>query len=155
MNATTFLRDTSMVRKRLRRLLLVMLTALPPLWAVAEDLVVIIANRDNPNTIDRAYVAKIYTGALKGWPDGTSVMAFDQDPDSDVRRSFYGTVVFKSAANMRAIWSQNIFTGKGLPPKVAAPDAEMKRVVAAHRNAIGYIRASQLDASVKVIQSEK
>jgi ABC-type phosphate transport system substrate-binding protein len=135
---------------RIRRLLVVVLAAWPAPWALAEDFVVI-ANRDNPNSVDRAYVAKIYTGALKGWPDGTSVLAFDQDAESEVRQNFYGSVVGKSPANMRAIWSQNIFTGKGLPPKIAVPDAEMKRVVAANRNAIGYIRASQLDGSVKVI----
>jgi ABC-type phosphate transport system substrate-binding protein len=133
------------------RLLLAVLTALPVPYALADD-VVVIANRDNPNSIDRAYVAKIYTGALKGWPDGTSVIPFDQEPESEVRQNFYGTIVGKSPANMRAIWSQNIFTGKGLPPKIAVPDAEMKRLVAANRNAIGYIRASQLDGSVKVIE---
>lgn len=139
--------------RRVRRLglLLAVLCALAASRARAED-VVVIAHRDNPNTIDRAYVARIYTGALKGWPDGTPVMAFDQDADSEARQSFYGSVVGKSPANMRAIWSQNIFTGKGLPPKIAAPDAEMKRAVAANRNAIGYIRASQLDDSVKVIE---
>jgi hypothetical protein len=53
---------------------------------------------------------------------------------------------------MRAIWSQNIFTGKGMPPRVVSLDAEMKRLVATNRNAIGYIRTSQLDPTVRVIE---
>ena len=52
---------------------------------------------------------------------------------------------------MRAIWQQNIFSGNGLPPKIVSPDSAMKHLVASNRNAIGYILASQVDASVKVI----
>ena len=70
---------------------------------------------------------------------------------SEARAAFYATVVGKSQATMRAIWQQNIFSGSGLPPRIASPDAAMKALVATNRNAIGYILASQLDASVKVI----
>jgi hypothetical protein len=38
-----------------------------------------------------------------------------------------------------------------MPPKVTAEDGEMKRIVAANRNAIGYIRASQIDKTVRVV----
>lgn len=118
--------------------------------AHAEDVVVIV-HKDNPSQIDAAYVAQIYTGTLKGWPDGTPVFALDQMEDTPARRQFYTQIVGKSAAAMKAIWSQNIFAGKGLPPKVASPDAEMKRLVATNRNAIGYVLATQVDASVRVI----
>jgi ABC-type phosphate transport system substrate-binding protein len=118
--------------------------------ALAEDVVVIV-NRENTNRVDRDYVIKIYTGALKGWPDGSSVLALDQKAESEVRNSFYSSVIGKSPANMHAIWSQNIFTGKGLPPKVAPTDGDVKRTIAANKNAIGYIRASQVDGSIRVI----
>lgn len=118
---------------------------------VRAEGVVLIVNKDNPNVVDAAYVARIYTGVLKGWPDGTPVFALDQAEDSEARASFYATVIGKSAATMRALWSQNIFAGKGLPPKVVSPDLEMKRLVAANRNAVGYVLASQIDGSVKVI----
>ncbi|MDZ7857332.1 phosphate ABC transporter substrate-binding protein [Sphaerotilus sp.] len=113
--------------------------------------VVVIVHKDNLNQIDAAYVAQIYTGVLKGWPDGTPVFTLDQMEDAPARKLFYTQIVGKSAAAMKAIWSQNIFAGKGLPPKIASPDAEMKRLVATNRNAIGYVLASQVDASVRVI----
>jgi ABC-type phosphate transport system substrate-binding protein len=119
----------------------------PPAWA---DDVLVIINKDNPNAVNAEFVTRVYTGALKGWPDGNTVMAFDQSDETEVREMFCAWVLRKSPANVKAIWSQNIFTGKGLPPKVAAPDAAMKRAVAANRYAIGYIRASQLDDTVKV-----
>ena len=119
--------------------------------AAHADDVVVIVHKDNPSQIDAAYVAQIYTGTLKGWPDGTPVFALDQMEDTPARKQFYTQIVGKSAAAMKAIWSQNIFAGKGLPPKVASPDAEMKRLVATNRNAIGYVLATQVDASVRVI----
>lgn len=135
------------------KLLIQALTAGSLLWSssVWSDDVVVVMNRDNANTVDLAYVAKIYSGALKSWPDGSPVFALDQPEDSEIRANFSSQVLHRSVANMRAVWSQNIFTGKGLPPKVISPDLEMKRLVATNRNAIGYIRASQLDSSVKVI----
>ena len=118
--------------------------------AYAED-VVIIAHIDNPNVVDRQYVARLYTGAVKGWPDGSPAFPVDQIEGSESRAMFYAKVVGKSQSTVRALWQQIIFSGNGLPPKIVSPDSAMKRLVATNRNAIGYILASQVDASVKVI----
>lgn len=128
---------------------LCLVLAVPPV--LAADEIAIIVHKDNPAVIDTAYVTRIYTGLLKGWPDGSPVFPLDQSDDAPARRVFYARLVGKSPAAMKAIWSQNIFTGKGLPPKVASPDAEMMRIVSTNRNAIGYMLASQVDASVRVI----
>ena len=119
--------------------------------AMAEEEVVVITNLENANVIDRAYVVKVYTGAVKGWPDGSPIFVLDYGQDSELRKIFYSRFIGKSPAAMRAIWSQNIFTGKAMPPRVTQEDSEMKRIVAGNRNAIGYIRASQIDRTVKVI----
>ena len=126
------------------------LSALSTLARAADDLVVIV-HKDNPHIVDRAYVARIYTGATKGWPDGSPVFPLDQTDNSEIREQFYVTIVGRSLATMRAVWAQNIFSGKGLPPKIAAPDAEMRRIVASNLHAIGYIRASAVDDCVNVI----
>lgn len=124
-----------------------------PALALADDIVVIV-NRENPNAIDPAFVQRVYVGSIKGWPDGTPVMALDQPEGSDARQAFCDTVLKKSMTNVKAIWSQNIFTGKGLPPKVAAPDQAIKQAVAANIGAIGYIHLSQVDASVKTLAKQ-
>ena len=115
------------------------------------DEVVVIVNKNNTNIVDQQYIARLYTGVIKGWPDGSPAFPVDQMEGSEARAAFYATVVGKSQSTMRAIWQQNIFSGNGLPPRIASPDAAMKVMVATNRNAIGYILASQLDASVKVI----
>ncbi|MEX8520466.1 MAG: substrate-binding domain-containing protein [Leptothrix sp. (in: b-proteobacteria)] len=136
---------------RRRCALLVCIALLNPCAARADDIVVIV-NKDNPNSIDRAFVERLYTGAIKGWPDGSPAFVLDLAENDPARALFSTRVLGRSLANMRAIWSQNIFTGKGLPPRVVSPDAEMKRLVATNRNAIGYIRASQLDDSVRAVR---
>jgi ABC-type phosphate transport system substrate-binding protein len=117
----------------------------------AADEIVVIVNKDNPQTIDRAYVQRIYTGVSKAWPDGSPVFPLDQDQGGEVRENFCQEWLGRSGAAVAAIWAQNIFTGKALPPKIVAPDERMKKIVATNRNAIGYIRRSSLDNTVKVL----
>lgn len=117
--------------------------------ARAADDVIAIVNKDNPHAVDRAFVARVYTGVSKAWPDGSPVFPLDQDLAGDVREAFCQEWLGRSPAAVSAIWAQNIFTGKALPPKIVAPDERMKRIVATNRNAIGYIRRSALDDTVR------
>lgn len=119
--------------------------------ATAADDVIAIVHRDNPHPIDKAYVVGIYTGRLKGWPDGSPVFPLDQDLGGEVRDAFCQEWLGRSPAAVNAIWAQNIFTGKALPPKIVAADERMKRIVATNRNAIGYIRRSALDDTVRAL----
>lgn len=137
----------------LRRTLIASIVFAPLLWSATShsDNIVVIMNRDNTNNVDLAYINKIYSGILKAWPDGSPVFALDHSEESELRALFSTQVLNRSVANMRAIWSQNIFTGKGMPPKVVSLDTEMKRLVATNRNALGYIRTSQVDPTVKVV----
>jgi ABC-type phosphate transport system substrate-binding protein len=116
-----------------------------------SDPVVVIVHKDNPYQVARDYVADIYTGRVKGWPDGSPVFTLDQGDADTARAEFYRWLLGRTVANMQALWAQNIFAGRGLPPKQATPGAEMKRIIAANRHAIGYIRASELDDSVKAL----
>ena len=120
------------------------------LHAWAADVVVIV-NKNNSNTVDKAFVVKIYTGEAKNWPDGGTVLALDQGEDNPIRADFNSSVLNKNVGNMKALWAQNIFSGKGLPPKVVDPDAEVKKIVSTNKNAIGYIKASSADDTVKVV----
>ena len=118
--------------------------------AFAADVVVIV-NKANASAADKAFITKLYTGDAKSWPDGTPAVLFDQPEDSPVRADFSTQVVGKSVSNLKAAWAQLIFTGKGLPPKVADGDAEVKKAVAANKGAIGYVKAASADDSVKVV----
>ncbi|NYE63665.1 ABC-type phosphate transport system substrate-binding protein [Duganella sp. 1224] len=75
----------------------------------------------------------------------------DQADGSAIRNEFYKKVADKDAAQVKALWSKLVFTGKATPPKEFPNSAEVKKAVAADPKAIGYIDKSAVDDTVKVI----
>jgi ABC-type phosphate transport system substrate-binding protein len=75
----------------------------------------------------------------------------EHNEGSALRAEFNQKVLGKEPAQVKAIWSKLVFTGKGQAPKEYASSAEVKKAVAADPNAIGYIEKSAADDSVKVI----
>ena len=122
--------------------------------ALAEEMVVIV-NKANDNAVDKSLIAKIYTGEAKLWAGGGTIVSYDLPEDNPIRAIFCTSTVGKSVGNMKALWAQNLFSGKALPPKGASSDDEVKKAVSGNKNAIGYISASSLDASVKAVFNSK
>lgn len=134
----------------INKLLATTVLAACALPAMAGDWAVIV-NKANDNAVDKALVAKIYVGESKVWGNGGSIAAFDLPEDNPLRASFDNEAVGKSPAAMKTLWTQNTFTGKAVPPKVAPSDDEVKKAVAANKNAIGYVKASSVDDTVKAV----
>lgn len=118
--------------------------------AAAEELVVIV-NKDNKTNVDRQLIQKIYQGDVSRWPSGGVVAALDQPEDSPIAAQFAAKVIGKPLAALKDIWAHNIFTGKAMPPKVHSSEETIKKIVGRSKNAIGYIKASSVDSSVKVV----
>ena len=60
-------------------------------------------------------------------------------------------VTGKDAAQVKAVWTRLIFTGKATPPKEVASSADVKKAVASDPKAIGYMEKGAVDSSVKVV----
>lgn len=128
---------------------LLLATVAPLDAALASDFVVIV-NKANTATLDKATVAKIYSGELVAWPDGAKVAPVDLPEDNATRVSFCSEMMGKTIANVKALWAQLIFSGRALPPKQVGSDDEVKKLVAANKGGIGYIKASSADDTVRV-----
>jgi len=126
-----------------------MAVALLATAARAGDFAVIV-NKENTSPVDKETVAKIYTGELKSWKDGAPVVAIDLPESNPVRASFSTEVLGKAVGNVKALWAQMIFSGKALPPKQVASDEDVKKLVSANKGAIGYVKQSSVDDSVRV-----
>ena len=96
-------------------------------------------------------IARLFLGKSKSFPGGAQAVPINQNEGSAVREKFNETVCKKNASQYKAYWSQLVFTGKGTPPKDGGDDAGVKALVAANTNMIGYVDASVVDASVKVV----
>jgi ABC-type phosphate transport system substrate-binding protein len=109
----------------------------------AEDIVVIV----NPaaKAISKDQIADLYLGRSGG------LTPIDQTAGSAIYVQFYKQATGRDVAQVKAIWSRILFTGRGLPPKQLPDSAAVKQAIAANPNAVGYIQKSAVDASVKVV----
>jgi ABC-type phosphate transport system substrate-binding protein len=113
--------------------------------------VVVIVNKSNNNPVDKDTVAKIYKGHFKNWPSGGTVTNLALPDNNPETGKFCDEIIGKSLSHMKLLWSQMMFSGQALPPKQVLSDEEMKKTVGSDVNAIGFIKASSVDDSVKVV----
>ena len=81
---------------------------------------------------------------------GTKVQLFDLAEESGAKSSFYNALG-KPAAEFKKIWMKKKLTGNGNPPKPVASEDDMLAKVASTPGAIGFVSASKVNSSVKVI----
>ena len=121
-----------------------LLLALMEVGQVRAQELVVIVNPAAP-AINMEQIMDLYLGRGSGWTP------LDQVATSPIYVKFYKKAIGRDTAQIKAIWSKILFTGRGLPPK-QLPDSEaIKKAVAANPNAVGYIEKSLVDASVKVV----
>ncbi|PHV08232.1 hypothetical protein CSQ96_06085 [Janthinobacterium sp. BJB412] len=125
-----------------------LLTALLGTTLSASAETVVIVSQKNPAT-------RMFSEQASQFFLGKSAMftPIDQAESSAIRADFYHKVADKDPAQVKAIWSKLVFTGKATPPKEYNSDAEVKKAVAADPKAIGYINKNSVDDTVKVILS--
>lgn len=132
-------------------ILLLLLGLLLVLPALAAADVAVIVNPANTNQVDEQFIQKAFLGSVGRWPSRANVVLVELPETSADTIHFYTKMLRKSPAAVRDIWAANYFTGKASPPKQGATDDDVKRQVAANKNAIGFINSNSVDGSVKVI----
>lgn len=117
----------------------------------SADVAVIVSSNNGNSNISASDISKVFLGKSKSFPDGSQAIAVDQNDDSATRKTFNDKVLGKSSSQLKSYWSRLIFTGKGTPPKQLVNDAAVKAAVAGNPGMIGYIDASSVDGTVKVV----
>lgn len=118
---------------------------------VQAEVAVIVHPSSGVDSLSEDDVARLFLGKTKSFPNGNQAVPINQNEGSATRDKFNEAVCKKNASQYKAYWSQLVFTGKGTPPKEGGDDAAVKALVAATPNAISYVDASAVDASVKVV----
>lgn len=113
--------------------------------------VVVMSSKSDVSSLSKAQVAQIFMAKTDALPNGRVAKPVDQAEGSAVRNEFYDKVADKSAAQMKAYWSQLTFTGKAQPPRKVSGDAAVKAALGENPAAIGYISDGAVDGSVKVV----
>ena len=113
--------------------------------ASAAEIVVIVSKQNPATRMFSEQASQFFLGK------SNLFTPVDQADGSAIRNEFYNKVADKDAAQVKALWSKLVFTGKATQPKEYASNADVKKAVATNPKAIGYIDKSAVDDSVKVI----
>ena len=113
--------------------------------------VAVVVHPSNASALGEAEVARIFLGKMKSFPGGGQAIPVNQSEGASSRGAFEGTVLKKSASQIKAYWSKLVFTGKGTPPKEVGGDADVINLVKSNPNIIGYVDESAVTADVKVV----
>jgi ABC-type phosphate transport system substrate-binding protein len=117
--------------------------------AIAGELAIIVhPGRDAHPT--RAELAEVYLKTRRFWDDGEPIIPVNRNSGSPARALFDRAVLGEDEHELLVYWNRQYFRGV-LPPATFASDEAVKRFVASEPRAIGYIDASLVDPSVKVV----
>ncbi len=117
--------------------------------ATGESLTVIV-HPERRADLDLDELVQIYLKKRRFWNDGTAVVPVNREAGSDVRSAFDRAVLGAEARRLPVYWNREYFRGV-LPPATLASGTAVKRFVASEIRAIGYIRSSGVDGSVRAV----
>jgi ABC-type phosphate transport system substrate-binding protein len=115
------------------------------------DVVAVVSAKSPITALSRDEVSALFFCKMNHFPNGTQAFPIDQAEGSAVREEFYGKIIGKTAAQIKAYWSRIIFTGRGQPPPSVANSIELKKRISGNPGAIGYIERDMVDDSVRVV----
>jgi phosphate transport system substrate-binding protein len=114
----------------------------------------IVVNRNNPmDDISLADLRRVYRGQRARWSNGRRVTLVMRDPGTPERDAILRSLYGLEEEEYRRGFLQAIFTGEASDaPKMLATSNGVLRFVFNVPGAIGYVRASEADSSVKMLR---
>lgn len=134
-----------------RTFLSLLLLAVVPAMATAEDYVVIVHPDNTVDSLSKDELSKLFFKRMTKWKTGGTVAPVDQLQGSPVRAAFSKGVLGKPVGAVVSFWQQQIFAGRDVPPAEKASDGAVIAFVKANAGAIGYVSSGSVVAGVKVV----
>jgi hypothetical protein len=134
---------------RVRVLLAVALLALTPALARAQSIAVIVNPSNGLDELSTDKLRRLYLGQARTFPNGGHATLVRHTPSSP---AFDRAALGLQPEIVRSRWMAMIFRGEAtaIPTELANTD-DVKRFVREHQEAIAFLPASQVDATVKAI----
>ena len=120
----------------------------------AEQALAIIVNQSNPvENFSFEELRKIFLGERSHWPNGRRITLVMLDPSQPERKVVLRDIYGMSEKDFNNHFIQGVFTGAVfVSPKTLANASDVRNFVFNVPGAIGYVRASDVDSSVKVLR---
>jgi len=141
-----------------RRILLLSLLLAAPTLSIARDSVAggdvlaVIVNKGNPvSSLSQNELRPIFQTTKKSWGSGEDAVPINLPEDNPLRNDFDQAVLGLDPERVARYWTDRKVRGGARPPVRVPTTAAVLKAVAAKAGAIGYIRLSEVNGSVKVV----
>ena len=121
--------------------------ATTPLAAAGELALAVIVHPSRAAPLTPEALKRIYLKRQRFWGDGHAIVAINQEVATPAREALTRLVFGDEAARLPAYWNEQYFHGV-LPPIILGSEEAVVRYVASRPDAIGYVDARHVDASV-------
>jgi len=141
------------VSPRIALAVLITLLTANPAGAQGTGPIAVIVNRHNPEDgLAVEDLRHLYLGIRTAFPNGAPVLLLALPR---VSQRFYASALRMSPDEVKRYWIGLVFSGdSAVPPKEIADVVELKRLVARHPGAVGFIPAREADSTVQVVDIE-
>ena len=100
----------------------------------------VIVNPRNPaREVSRRFLASAFLKKTTSWSDGRPILPVDLAGRGKVRTAFSEAVLGRSVGAVRNYWTQQVFSGRNIPPPELSSDDAVVAYVLKHRGAVGYV----------------
>ncbi len=112
---------------------------------------VVIVHPATSAVLDDDALARIFLRQVRSFPDGAAAQPVSQK-EGPATEDFRTRVLKKNAAQLRAYWAQQVFTGGAKPLQELDSDEAVMKYVAETPGGIGYIDAAKVKPGVRVVK---
>ena len=128
--------------------------ASPERQTLSEQNLAIIVNQSNPTEdLSLVELRRIFLGERSHWPNGHRITLVMMEPGQPERKAVLREICRMSENDFSGHFLHGLFTGEVfVSPKTLASPIGVRKFVFNVPGAIGYLRASDVDQTVKVIR---
>jgi ABC-type phosphate transport system substrate-binding protein len=132
--------------------LFIALAAAAPGLAADDDLVVVVNKSNSVDNVTKAQLKKMILGEQSSWSAGKKVTVVLRAPGQPERDGVLRSVCGMSEDDFNQSWMRASFNGTtATPPKSLASGAAVRQSVTTIAGAVGFLRASDVDDTVKTV----
>ena len=119
-----------------------------------EQNLAIIVNTSNPvDSLSMSELRHVFLGERRHWPNGRRITLVMMEPGQPERKALIREVCQMNESDFSQHFLHGLFTGEVfVSPKTLASPVGVRKFVFNVPGAIGYVRATDVDSSVKVLR---
>jgi ABC-type phosphate transport system substrate-binding protein len=124
--------------------------------ATTEPLAIVVNRSNSVNNLTMAELRRVFLGERSHWPNDRRITLVMREPGEPERKAMLHDVYQMDEGALKNHFLHGLFTGEiQVSPKVLANAVGVRKFVFNVPGAIGYLRLSDVDGSVKVIRIDE